>query len=350
MTAPGDGGYSAIDPADPVNTWYSSYIEGVISKTTNGSTPWSPTSGPNWVQRNNGMLNDVVPPNVEEDEGPPPVVGAIFIAPFTMDPQNHLNLLAGADRPYLTTNGAELWRDISGATRFFQAPGGQEGPGISATTICPIRPMAGSSTLGRLTGACLSRQMGSALRQAWSDISTGLPGQWVTRVVCPTAGGPVYATIGGSQTQQGTHVFQKSGGANVWTSIHWKSPECDGYNPRGRHPRRRAGSLCTTDLGVYLSFGGNNWATLRSGPSECRRGLSSARHNAQSATQRNLWPWLVEHSVPPVSAVPPPPRPLLKPARHPSGSSSPALPPRALTSPRLREFSNDRPDRRPSAL
>lgn len=120
-TDAGDGGFTAIDPTNPVNTWYASHPYLAIGKTTNAGMGWSASGGPTWTTATNGLPAAAFAAGPEQAGGASPVAGAIFIAPFTMDPSNHLSLLAGADRPYLTTNGAAGWSDISGGTTFFTA-------------------------------------------------------------------------------------------------------------------------------------------------------------------------------------------------------------------------------------
>jgi hypothetical protein len=250
MSAPGDGGFSAIDTADPTNTWYSTYPFLNLKKTTNGSTLWSSSGGPTWTLMTSGMTLD--PTDSSR------VKGALFIAPFTMDPNNHSNLLAGADRPYLTQNGATSWQDISGNF----APITAARQGISATTICPT---AGTFYLGTSDGRAFATTTGFSMPPAWTEVSAGLPGQWVTRLNCD-ASGTVYLTIGGSQTTAGTHVFQKASGATSWTSIQGDLPNTTVTSLTIDPRTTPAIFYVSTDLGVYQSVnGGTNWVPLGTG-------------------------------------------------------------------------------------
>jgi len=249
VTAPGDGGFSAIDPVDPVNTWYASSPRLCIRKTTNGNTPWSSSTGPTWTI----MATGFVPGGC--------AAGAAFVAPFMMDPADHLKLLAGADRPYLTRDGAMSWQDIHGTT-FPLLPSGQS---ISATTICPDPTNAGIFYLGTSDGRAFLSTNGYSAPPTWTEVSTGLPGQWVTRITCGSSA-MVYLTIGGAQTTAGTHVFVKNPGATSWASIQGDLPNTTAtslvVDSRTNPPELYA----STDLGVYLSANnGTNWVPFGTG-------------------------------------------------------------------------------------
>ncbi len=291
VTAPGDGGYNAIDAADPTNTWYSSYVGLQISKTLNGSTPWTASGGPMWDPATTGMTHD--------SKGN--VQGALFIAPFTMDPTNSQNLLAGADRPYLTRNGASSWQDISGA-------GAQVDPPISATTICPDVSNHGVFYLGTSGGRVFKTTNGySGLpNPSWADVTANLPGQWVTRIVCDPINGAVYATLGGSGTNS-PHVFKRTATATSWTSI-------------GGLPDTTVTSLAldqrttpptlyvSTDLGVYQSTDGAAWVLYGTGfPSVAVTDivLDTARSVMFAATHgRGVWRIAVNEPLPTPTATP----------------------------------------------
>jgi hypothetical protein len=264
QTDAGDGGFTAIDPTDPTNTWYDSHPYLAVAKTTTASTAWSPGGGPTWSAATNGLPAAAVAADPEQSGIGVPVAGAIFLAPFAMDPGNHLNLLAGADRPYLTTNGAVSWVDISGGTTFFTAAQLQAGAGVSAVTICPNAPL-GTFYLGTTDGRILRALNGYDPSPTWTDISSGLPGQWVTRIVC-LANGTAYATIGGSQTVAGEHVLRLVPTDAVWRSAQGTLPDTTVSSVAVDPGQSTPPLYAATDLGVYQSLdSGTNWTLFGGG-------------------------------------------------------------------------------------
>ncbi|GEM_PF-4891281 len=294
----GDGGYNAIDANDPTKTWYVSKNYLGIWKTTTGTTPWSSTGGPSWFAGTCGMepVSDPCPSDVQ---------GALFIAPFAMDAANSQNLLAGADRPYLTRNGAISWQDIGNGTAFgpFSTDPRQ---GISATTICPDPSNGGIFYLGTSTGKAFKTTNGLSAAPTWTNISSGLPGQWVTRIVCDPINGAVYATLGGSGTGS-PHVFKRTATATSWTSI-GGLPDTTvtslALDQRTTPPTLYA----STDLGVYQSTDGAAWVLYGTGfPNVAITDLvlDSARSVMFAATHgRGVWKIAV--SAPPPTPTPTP--------------------------------------------
>ncbi|MHB8574066.1 MAG: hypothetical protein ACYDCQ_01920 [Dehalococcoidia bacterium] len=251
LTDFGDGAYAAIDQSDPTNTWYDSYVFLKISKTTNGSVAWSSSTGPSWNVMTNGFIPDASG-NVR---------GALFVAPFTIDPANHLNLLAGADVPYLTTNGATLWSDISNGATFVSA-----GQSISATTICPDPTNGGIFYVGTTGGRIFTTVNGFNAAPIWTEVSTGLPGQWITRIACPTTLGTVYATIGGSATGAGTHVFSKTAVGTTWSSIQGNLLNTTVNALAVDTTTTPAALYAATDVGVFQSLdSGTTWNVFGTG-------------------------------------------------------------------------------------
>jgi len=256
-TDAGDGGFTAIDPVAPLNTWYDSFIFLCLAKTLNGGTPWSATSGPIWAEAVTGML---LRPNSCF------VQGALFIAPFAMDPADRLTLLAGADRPYLTRNGAASWTDIHGTTfPIFPAPGpATPFEAVSATTICPGG--SGLFFVGTNLGRVFTTSNGFSTSPTWSQVSSGLPTEWVTRIVC-TSDATVYATVGGGQlAAPPSHVFRKSATATSWTAIQGDLPNTSVMTLAVDSRTTPPALYAATDLGVYLSGdSGGTWLRLGKG-------------------------------------------------------------------------------------
>ena len=249
QTLAGDGGFTAIDPANPTDTWYGSYPGLCVNKTQNGSTPWSASSGPTWSPKTNGFH---APPAGSLDC----VRGALFIAPFAMDPSNHLKLLAGADTPYLSIDGGDHWRDIGGAAVF--PVSGKDA--ISATTICSDPTNAGRFLVGSAFGHVFRTTNGYSSSPTWTELSAGLSTQWITRLVC-LADGTTYASVGGGQT--GTpHVFKLAPGGLTWISVQGDLP-----NTTVTSVLVDGSTLyASTDIGVFTSAnGGINWTRFGTG-------------------------------------------------------------------------------------
>ncbi len=87
----GDGGYAAINYND-LNIHYGEYVFLTILKSTDGGDSYSASY--------NGIA----------DRGNP--LRALFIAPFSMDPNDPTILVAGGSRIWRTTNSADTWQEI----------------------------------------------------------------------------------------------------------------------------------------------------------------------------------------------------------------------------------------------
>ena len=107
----GDGGYSAVDQTD-ASVAYEEYVYLEIAKTTNG--------GSNWITSITG-LTDATDPSK-----------CLFIAPFSMNPDNSDVLVAGSDNVWITSNGATSWNASSGTL--------SSGEFVSAVTV--VKPTA----------------------------------------------------------------------------------------------------------------------------------------------------------------------------------------------------------------
>ncbi len=88
----GDGGYAAIDQSAS-STIYEEYVYLQLHKSINGGTTW-----------NNAYtgLSDANSSSL-----------CLFIAPFSMDPENSSVLIAGSDKVWITTNKASNWAQSS---------------------------------------------------------------------------------------------------------------------------------------------------------------------------------------------------------------------------------------------
>jgi Bacterial Ig-like domain (group 3) len=249
VSAGGDGTYTAFDPRNPASAWYGEYVNLQIYKTANGNAAWSAASGPIWNLVINGMVTD--------SQG---VVGSLFAAPFALDINNPNDLLAGADRPYLTTNGAGVWNDISGN---LPDPLNDQ---ISATAFCTTPSNAGIFYIGTLKGSIYLTTNGLSAAPSWVQVSAGLPGQFVTRIVCPAGSPNVYATIGGGPTGAKHMFVNTQAGTGVWTSIQGNLPDTTVSSLLADTRSSPATLYTSTDLGVFVSAdSGTTWNQLGTG-------------------------------------------------------------------------------------
>src|SRR5207253_198204 len=81
--------------------------------------------------------------------------------------------------PYLSIDGGDQWRDIGGAAVFPLS--GKDA--ISATTICADPTNAGRFLVGSAFGHVFRTTNGYSSSPTWTDLSAGLPMQWLTPLV-----------------------------------------------------------------------------------------------------------------------------------------------------------------------
>src|SRR5262249_53978887 len=77
--------------------------------------------------------------------------------------------------------------------------------------------------------------------------------QWVSRIVCPTSGSAVYATVAGSQTKPGTHVFRLPPGNGPWISMQGNLPNVSVSSLVVDTRTQTPVLYVATDRGVYVS-------------------------------------------------------------------------------------------------
>ncbi|UCG30226.1 MAG: glycosyl hydrolase, partial [candidate division WOR-3 bacterium] len=181
MILGGDGFYCIVDYTD-ANIIYAEYQWGNLTKSTDG--------GYNFY-----MAMDGIDPDDRTN----------WSTPVVMDPNNHSVLYYGANRLYKSTNGAGYWNAISGDLT--------NGPG------------SGNLTYGTITTIGVSRTNGDVIYVGtddanvwvttnggtdWTNISTGLPDRWVTRVaVDPNNEAIAYVTFSGYRYDSPLpHVFR----------------------------------------------------------------------------------------------------------------------------------------------
>lgn len=229
----GDGGYAAVDFANP-QIVYSSTTELNFSKSTNGGDTFQPAG-------------------FQRAEGEP--VG--FIAPVVMHPTNSQVLVGGTNRLWLTSDGAANWQPVTEALPV------TEGAVISTIVVARGDPQliyAGASdgTFARFSPEGVGRVRGGSL-----------PERYLTSVAAD-ASNPivVYATFSGfNEATPSTpgHVFRSSDGGATWTNASGNLPNAP-VNAVAIRPGQTQEVYVGTDVGVYITLdGGGSWAKMGNG-------------------------------------------------------------------------------------
>ena len=230
----GDGGFSAIDPADP-NIWYILGTHLAIDKTTNGGASFS------------SMVKGIT-----EDS-----TNFLFIAPLAMDPGNPKLLYTGGKTLWRTPDGAANW---SAASSALAASAGS----ISAIAVSPID--SDHVVFGTSTGFVFHSTAATTTDNtvAWAS-SQPRPGFVSSVTLDPTEATIVYATY--SQYKQNaaqSHVYKSTDGGATWTGI-------DGSGATGLpdvpvfaliiDPQNTSSFYLGTDIGLFVSTdGGATWS------------------------------------------------------------------------------------------
>jgi len=178
--------------------------------------------------------------------------------PIVVNPRNPSTLLSGSQRVYRTRNAGVSWSPISGDLS----------SGVPAQvnygTISTIAISNADTTLylaGTDDGKVWRSQNGGGL---WDDISAGLPGRYVTRVVAdPTDPNVVYvAHTGFGEDVHDPRVFRSTDRGSHWTSINGNLPDAP-VNDLVVDPVLAGTLYAGTDLGVFVTRNlGQTWTPL----------------------------------------------------------------------------------------
>ncbi|GAB4186469.1 MAG: T9SS type A sorting domain-containing protein [Wenzhouxiangellaceae bacterium] len=214
----GDGGFVAWDQQDG-NFVY-------------GETPNAALFGSN----NGGASNQSIPL--------PDTTGALFIAPFVLDPNNGNRMLLGTDNVFFSANirqlGAATWVDASG-------------PLSGSVSALTISPHDGAVAYAGTTTGGLYRTTGLGSGGAWNLVTSGLPAGndvlWVEVDRFDTSGNTVYAALGDFN---GDKVFKSSDGGVTWSSIHGNLPEVPAFVIKN-DPTDPSRLFLGTEIGLWVS-------------------------------------------------------------------------------------------------
>ncbi len=233
----GDGGYVAIDPANSQYV-YGEYIDLRMFRNNDGATG----GNSNWIY---GGLGDAGN-------------NANFIAPFILDPNNPLTLLAG---------GGSLWRSNNARD---DAPTWTAIRPQGSSLLSAIAVANGNSDIiwvGQNDGGIAMTTNGTADSPTWKTISTPgggpIPGRYVTRILIdPDQPNTVYVTLGGFTSN---NVWKTTNAGATWTALNGSG---NGVLPQvpvraiARRPAAPNKLYVGTEIGVFSTTdGGNTWTT-----------------------------------------------------------------------------------------
>jgi photosystem II stability/assembly factor-like uncharacterized protein len=230
----GDGGWTAIDPAQPQNVYTT--CQGIIQlfKSTNGGSTFSLAAG-----------------NIDKSDA------SEFIPPLVIDPSNPSTLYFGTYRIWQTNDGAKTWTaismDLSGCS------------GTCGVNTIAVAPSDGNTVYtGGLGKIYVSQNARSGTLATWTDRSPGLPSWcYITQIkVHPASPQTAYATVGNTGVG---HVFKTTNGGASWTNLTANLPDTP-TNDIVIDPDIAGTLYLATDIGVFRSVDdGRSWVPLASG-------------------------------------------------------------------------------------
>ena len=253
----GDGGATAIDPANPMNIYIACITGPAVTKSTDG-----------------GATNQSMSVGFDTTEGfpwPP------YIA---IDPTNPVNLYyTGSKRIYQTTNAAVSWQAISG-----DLTNGQGAPSVVA-----IAPSDSNTVYAGTQGGLLqvTRNALSTSGVTWTNRTAGLPQRYITAVaVDPSNPSLAYVTVSGFGSG---HVFMTPDGGATWLDISGNLPDSPA-NDLALDPDLDGTIYAGTDAGLFVTSNtGAAWAPLGTGlPNAIITGVRF--HQAAGPASFHTWP------------------------------------------------------------
>jgi hypothetical protein len=181
----------------------------------------------------------------------------LFYAPIALGPGNPNTLYYGADHLYRSINKGTTMTVVSQNPIVSGVP-------ISAIGISPTNDNV--RVIGLQNGQVWRTTTGSS---TLTNVSTGLPGKYVTRcVIDPTNPDICYVTVGGFGLAAGQHVWKTtnlSAATPTWNAAGNLIPDVP-VNSLVVDPTQNTRLWAGTDVGVYTSTdGGATWAAYTTG-------------------------------------------------------------------------------------
>jgi len=236
----GDGGYAAQDQTNS-SISYEEYVYLDMDKTTNG--------GSSWFNCKTGLT----------DAGSSSA--SLFIAPFSINPENSSVLIAGGNNVFITDNSAGSWTASSSTL--------STGEKISAVTV--VNSLANylgfaGTTDGKIF-ICTSLDPSSGI-DSWTEISpSGNNGAWVRRIVVDLSDkNKIYACYSGyNNSSSGKHVWYSTNQGTSWTDISTSLPDVPVHS-LVIDPFTSTTLYIGTETGIYSSTNtGSTWNTFTTG-------------------------------------------------------------------------------------
>jgi photosystem II stability/assembly factor-like uncharacterized protein len=185
-----------------------------------------------------------------------------WMTPFFVSQYNPLTVYYGANRLFKSVDRGDHWMPVS--PDLTTAPGPERTGNVPFGTITtlsesPLQP--GLILVGTDDGKVqYTRDDG----RTWVDVSAGLPGKWVSRVVASAHDLlTFYATLTGYREDDvRTYVFRSTDGGRHWVSLAANLPS-EPVNVIREDPRNANVLYLGTDLGAYVSLDrGGTWQAL----------------------------------------------------------------------------------------
>lgn len=240
----GDGGYSAQHSSDP-NISYEEYVFMDMRKTTDQGQTW------------NDCVNGLIDANTQ---------WSLFIAPFTMNPENSEVLAAGSVRFWLTIDGASNWYCMSNQ---FSQYGYVSAVSIMNSANNTFLGIAGT-TDGKIF-KCNALDFYQGTNNSWTDITPPVNnGAWVRRItIDPKDKNKIYACYSGynpSGTLNSRHIFYSGNQGSTWSDISLNLPNVPVHTLVIDTTTGSTSLYAGTETGVYTSSdNGNTWSIFNTG-------------------------------------------------------------------------------------
>lgn len=236
----GDGGYAAINNSIP-NMLYGSYIRLRIKKSFN--------SGDTYSNSYTGIL----------DQGNS--LRSLFISPFSMDPNNPANLVAGGSRIWRTFTNAAAWSEIRAEIGSFV-----NGSGFTEYYKCSTIDIDDGSSariwVGYNNGHVAKTTNTGASWTRVDNNGVGLPNRYVTDIaINPNNSSQVFVTFGGYNDD---NVWYTPNAGTTWENRSGTAPNdlpALQVNTVRYHPSNSNWVYIGTDLAVFATQDrGVNWS------------------------------------------------------------------------------------------
>ncbi len=231
----GDGFYVMVDP-DNSNVIYAEYQWGWLDRSDDGGWSWEDIT---WGIDPNERTN--------------------WSTPVAMSSINPAMIYYGAERVYRSVNRGDSWTVIS--------PDLTDGGGSGNLDFGTITTIGVSEVNSQVIYAgtddanvWVTRNGGSS----WTNISTGLPNRWITRVVPdPVEENVVYVCVSGFRNaERDAHLFRSGNFGATWVNIGDGLPEGP-LNDVIPDPEVSGRLYVASDFGTYVTPNwGENWIPL----------------------------------------------------------------------------------------